>query len=298
MKRSAFTLIELLVVIAIIAILAAILFPVFAQAKAAAKAAASLSNDKQLGTASFMYSADYDDMLVLGIAWGASGAPVSYGRNYSPWGWLMLPYVKSIDIYQDPLAPSGEVWNFAGIQRGIEKVIESQYGYNTAYLSPSIFDPSLGYQFQGRSQTNGADVSNTVMFTSKFSTSEDNLGPSFMTWYSSGDGVSTNMMVDPPTCKIDLRPDPAGQFTGCWDNWGVGGSRFPAMLKQVATAGAFTGGVSGRAANNSIVLWLDGHASKKSFGALSNGTNWTPTQTAAAMVTNDKSKSMWSLTKQ
>ena len=60
-SKRAFTLIELLVVIAIIAILAAILFPVFAQAKAAAKATASISNDKQIITASLMYSSDADD---------------------------------------------------------------------------------------------------------------------------------------------------------------------------------------------------------------------------------------------
>jgi len=65
MKRSAFTLIELLVVIAIIAILAAILFPVFAQAKQAAKFSVTLSNVKQCGTATIMYTVDSDDVFPL-----------------------------------------------------------------------------------------------------------------------------------------------------------------------------------------------------------------------------------------
>ena len=56
-NKKAFTLIELLVVIAIIAILAAILFPVFAQAKAAAKVTASISNVKNITTASLVYTA-------------------------------------------------------------------------------------------------------------------------------------------------------------------------------------------------------------------------------------------------
>src|SRR5437773_4950577 len=62
-SRHGFTLIELLVVIAIIAILAAILFPVFAQAREKARQASCLSNEKQMGNASMMYSQDYDEGL-------------------------------------------------------------------------------------------------------------------------------------------------------------------------------------------------------------------------------------------
>ena len=80
--RKAFTLIELLVVIAIIAILAAILFPVFAQAKLAAKKTKSLSNVKNIGTATQIYYADNDDYTPS--IWGTNNPSACTGpTNYS-----------------------------------------------------------------------------------------------------------------------------------------------------------------------------------------------------------------------
>jgi len=106
--KKAFTLIELLVVIAIIAILAAILFPVFAQAKSAAKKAGSLSNLKQFGLASKMYSNDYDDMetqsqYCTDYAVDANGQ----ATHLLTWENSLYPYIKNGENVTDPSHGTG-----------------------------------------------------------------------------------------------------------------------------------------------------------------------------------------------
>jgi prepilin-type N-terminal cleavage/methylation domain-containing protein len=83
-RKRGFTLIELLVVIAIIAILAAILFPVFAQARESARKITCISNVKQLGLASLMYTQDYDEQFAnSGASWWDAH---SVSRNRGPSG--------------------------------------------------------------------------------------------------------------------------------------------------------------------------------------------------------------------
>lgn len=178
MRTRAFTLIELLVVIAIIAILASILFPVFAQAKDAAKKTQSLNNLKQIGTASQIYLADYDDMTPP-VFWydpNATNYASSQGFHYYPL--LLLPYTKNEQIFlcpkdrdSDPLTidsqgrgrfdPNNEIYYYL-------MGANPSYGYNYRYLNVLLGTVPIGgiptRQFSGVSSTSIENVSQTILF--------------------------------------------------------------------------------------------------------------------------------------
>src|SRR4051812_39870731 len=144
LKRRGFTLIELLVVIAIIAILASILFPVFAQAREAARKTSCASNVRQLGTAFLMYVQDYDETFPQVTYSGEAGHTNPDNFGVFRWPWLVLPYIKNMEIYRCPsqsasfsdpscggscLDPSN---SFYGYLWGLLP----NYGYNWGYLAP------------------------------------------------------------------------------------------------------------------------------------------------------------------
>lgn len=156
MFRRAFTLIELLVVIAIIAILAAILFPVFAQAKEAAKKTTEISNFNQVGKATAMYNADYDDHYMLS---NSGGNPLGWG--FGPPDTVpaqqMAPYVKNTIIYvgmKDSWTEKMRIddqcttnmgctyANATATQKAYALGVRSNIGYNYAFFSPWRHNPS------------------------------------------------------------------------------------------------------------------------------------------------------------
>ena len=243
-KRPGFTLIELLVVIAIIAILAAILFPVFAQAKAAPKKTADLTNLKQIGTGTMIYSADYDDMFPR----GHYNDPVNYGNNGVTWREASLPYVKNGTrkeawsgngdravggIWASPSEPSNSVYGY-----GAHNAIMPATGQNW-YQGPSQEPAS-------RSQTMIDKPANVVLITTigvnpAWSNTSGNLLEA--DWWWQGGAVWPPNIEGGPASGAKWDND-----LGC--NWGD--SNDPIGPACVLPRYRYTGGAN--------FTWADGHA--------------------------------------
>lgn len=288
MRHRAFTLIELLVVIAIIAILSAILFPVFAQAKVAAKGAASLSNIKQHITAWTMYAGDYDDTAVP-FATQTPGPLLFNGLDYSPWGQLMQPYEKNVEITQDPLIHPNGIEN--GIPTHLLWPYRPQYGY--AY---SVWSPITAITVSGNPMpqilTAAAEPADTVVFTGRKSRQS-------LDWTWTGTIIWHAQTVAPPYCGGGMSPaantnvNPQSQ---CAINhrWGVngdGGLPNPPPDSE----GRRTGSVALRKSMLALVAFSDGHAKFLPPSRVAAGTNWHWNIAPSAITMVDIKKYMWDL---
>jgi prepilin-type N-terminal cleavage/methylation domain-containing protein/prepilin-type processing-associated H-X9-DG protein len=245
--KNAFTLIELLVVIAIIAILASILFPVFAQAKMASKKTVSLTNAREIGVATMLYDADYDDRAVPLFYFGdpTSTLPVKYFPV------LLLPYTKNEQIFVDPTdtqegpAEFGSRFSPSNPYHALLLGTWPSYGYNYRYLNTRNPD----FSWSGNPLSAIDAPASTVLFAE----------------------ASSQGVIDPQTCVETVstigyaKIDPPSKWQpgvavppGCS---GTYKSYLPAMQGHL-----FPRYSSDNSEIN--VTWLDGHAKRTPMGKL------------------------------
>jgi prepilin-type N-terminal cleavage/methylation domain-containing protein len=92
---AAFTLVELLVTVAVIAVLASLLLPALARAKESARGTVCVSNLRQMGLATTLYSMDFKNRLPGFRNW-------LYARRGDLTTGALYPYVKSKGVYMCP----------------------------------------------------------------------------------------------------------------------------------------------------------------------------------------------------
>jgi prepilin-type N-terminal cleavage/methylation domain-containing protein/prepilin-type processing-associated H-X9-DG protein len=268
--KKAFTLIELLVVIAIIAILAAILFPVFAQAKAAAKRSASLSNVKQIATASQMYGADYDDNipLLMNGQYTYMTNPTATQRTDS-WVWELQPYIKNLTLMVDPTgSDASNIFGSGPFAWFRNQNLFPYYGFNFLFLSPW----NNCNVAESRSFTQASDVAATVMFTqSRHPTYTQTIGY----YTAAAPGMYPVILPHPIYCI----------YTG------TGWAKKPAATPTVP----YTAEINIKSGEGSNVAWLDGHAKFLKDTALAAGTNYAASTNPLTTSITDKTVYLWNL---
>ncbi len=250
-RARAFTLIELLVVIAIVAILASILFPVFAQAKAAAKRTVSLSNLKQIGTATTLYTNDHDDAMFHAYYFGAAGGTTPDNQGAYRWPWLLVPYTKTRDVFRSPVDTkdltlsicAGGCRNPKNPFYGYLWGLFPSYGFNWTYLAPdptwdTTTAPSLAKVANsvGLSLTGLGDPANTLVLAD--STYGDAASPTVV-----GMGYYT---INPPASWTGAPPLTRSSYGFVWP----------------------------RHNNGANCLWADGHANLTKIDRLRDASLW------------------------
>ena len=242
--RPAFTLIELLVVISIIALLIAILLPVLGTARDAAKAAMCLSNQRQLGLATYTYTNDYKGAFPQPARDGHLASAVSSAAADGAVWFNALDYYlqlqaksyasaseRNYEAYKQD--PAWQDFPEDGNVRRDSRTIKMNQAFG--YINNP--GPSAGYHFYRETEID-TPLPETVMYLD---------GRAYDTPSTSGNtGGSSDFQAVPTT--VGLRHDNAANVTFVdghaalvRDPWYLNGSGYQAWFYGEPTTNGYTG---------------------------------------------------------
>jgi prepilin-type N-terminal cleavage/methylation domain-containing protein/prepilin-type processing-associated H-X9-DG protein len=221
-RGTGFTLIELLVVIAIIAILAAMLLPALAKAREKARQSSCISNLKQIGVATAMYTDDNKEYYPRSSGYVYASTIVS-GAN-PEWYTLVRSYVGDPKVYNCPSV------NYTTITAGGQS--DAGLGYGVAYTRTLNIGFAPGGYFSGDTKQPSATIfladgqanymrwmcpgfasSTCTTYTSNVSwdTTRHNNGADFLFLDAHvANAVVGTILSASPFAKRDMHMDPAG----------------------------------------------------------------------------------------
>lgn len=268
--RLAFTLIELLVVLTVMVIMAGLLFPVFKSAEDRARQTQCMSNFHSVSLATGLYMEDYDDYF----------PPVNYqpaeepnSRNDRTWVQMVLPYLRSFEVFRCPSSPTTSLTPEATFDRDLvpgdtfsrfyTASLHSSVGYNFQYLSP-IVKVAGQWTSEPRSGSMLAKPSSTVVFVDSV-------------WDRSSDGTPFGggswLVVPPcryyvdstmPSQRIDsftMTVASTSEVFTTTEGWDLTGLRTPSLY----------GGVWARHNGRATVAKADGSVHAQSVNELATG---------------------------